>query len=170
MHNSTDYLYEGRWCCISGYLISLIGISALVGVSSYLSYGGSQDKTAKAAVSIILVYVIVTPVLHTLSSFSVSENYFDYENITDTTVENSELHTSAKEAFENGIKRLVIQKYSAKEGEVSVIAFGFDVTKMKAEKIKIILVGASVMLDNRSMSAYITELGLGECEVELHVK
>ena len=48
--------------------------------------------------------------------------------------------------------------------------FGFDVSLMKAEKIKIVLHGKAAFADNRAIAASIEESGLGKCEVEIHVK
>lgn len=155
---------------MSAYLTSLIAISALVGISSYLSYSEDKGIFLRAATSLLVVGVIISPLVtlireaekFRIDEYTLEEYLFD--------IEDSEYARSAKEAFEEGVKKFICQSFSLEESEVRVVALGFDTLDMKAEKIKVILHGGAAYADARSIAYEISSAGLGECEVEIGVK
>jgi len=154
---------------MSEYLISLVLISALVGISSYLSFSGSGDKMLRAVSSLLVVYVIFTPVVALVEGLEEFEsNEYEIEEFLPS-IDESEFGKNAKAAFEDGVERFVCEKFSFEEDEVKVAAFEFDSVTMKAEKIKIILSGMAVYADARAVSYAVSSAGLGECEVEIGV-
>lgn len=154
---------------MSGYLISLVLISFLVGISSYLSFSGSGDRMLRAVSSLLVVYVIFTPIVTLVRGLEEFENNeYEAEDFVPP-IEESEFGKNAKEAFEEGVKRLVCERFSLKEEEVKAVAFEFDSIAMRAKKIKIILSGNAVYADARAVSYAVSSAGLGECEVEIGV-
>lgn len=155
---------------MSQYLASLITVSALVGICSYISYGEAQEKAAKGAMALMLVYVTVAPLVSLAYSFA-SEGFLGYgEDMPDISIEDTEFGESAEEAFRIGIKKYLKEEFSIAEEDATVLIFGFDSIEMKAEKIKIILKGKGALADNRGLTERINEMNIGKCEVELHVK
>ena len=152
------------------YLTSLVAISSLVGVCSYISYGEVEDKLTKSAMALMLVYVTVAPIVSLAASFA-EDGFFKYgEELSDIAIEDTEFHESAEDAFSSGIKQLLKEEFSISETDTEVVIFGFDSIKMKADKVKIILKGRAAMADSRGIIQRINEINIGECEVELRVK
>ena len=58
-------------------------------------------------------------------------------------------------------------EYNLSEGDIKVFVFDFDFEKMRAGKISIILSGKAASADFRSIENFISESGLGECEVKI---
>ena len=141
-----------------------------MGVCSYVAYGESGERCLKAASSLILVYILVSPAVTLIRNASEYQIYDGgYADFTEE-IKDSEMSESAEAAFCEGIRKYVCEKFSLSEGDVKVKAFGFEFKSMKAEKIKIILSGKAVFADNRGIADEIVRCGLGECEVELSVK
>lgn len=152
------------------YLISVMITSMLLGLFSYLSYPGASERAAKFAASVLFLYVVLMPTLSLVKK--ISDGKIDVGDITDGIhIENGEYGKEyeevAKEAFTDGIRQLIFTKYGIKEENAEVFVFGFDFERMKAEKIKILLSGKGALADWRGIEDYITELGLGVCEVEI---
>ena len=83
--------------------------------------------------------------------------------------ENGEYKEVAEAAFKEGISKLLFTKYGIEPESAEVIVEGFDFENMRCERIKIILYGSSFLADFRAVEEYITESGLGECEVCLSI-
>ena len=152
------------------YLTSLVAISSLVGICSYISYGEAEDKLTKSAMALMLVYVTVTPIVSLAASFA-EDGFFEYgEDFSDIAIEDTEFKETAEQAFVLGIKKLLKEEFSISETDTDVVVFGFDSIKMKADKVKIVLKGRSAVADSRGIIQRMNEIDIGECEVELRVK
>ena len=152
---------------MASYLSCLISISVIIGVCSYVSYGENRDGYLKTASSLILVYMIISPIVGIVKEVADIVDLGDSLQELPESIENTEIAQNAEAAFCAGIKKHVCQNFSISEEDVAVKSFGFDFEKMKAEKIKILLSGKAIFADNRAIASEITGSGLGECEVEL---
>ena len=152
---------------MGGYLVSVAAVSVLCGACTLISYKGSEDKGAKIAFSILLLYISATPVVSFVTNvFDI--NYSDLiPDSSDVSIEDSALYEVAQSAFCDGIERLVCDKFSIDNDCVSVYAREFDIESMSAKKIIVILTGRAVTADARGIAAAVKDAGLGECEVEL---
>ncbi len=147
------------------YMIGIFTLSLVIGACSYFSY--SDSKFEKFGYGILMLYTAALPLLSLLSGasegvlpqipeFSEGEYSEDYKDV-------------AREAFEEGIAAAVCDKFSLKEGEVHVVASGFDFEKMRADKIKVVLSGAAAFADFHRIEDYINNMERGECEAEIEV-
>lgn len=155
---------------MSGYLTTLMAITILVGVCSYVSYGEKRDKCLKFAASLITLYAISSPIVTLIID---AEKYQIYDGDIEDSIgnlEETEFFQSAQEGFCLGIKKYVCGKFSLSEDDVKVIALEFDVQNMKAKNIRIILSGKAVTADSRAIAFLVSDSGLGECEVHIGVK
>ena len=152
---------------MSEYLSGLIVISALVGISSYVSYSDDKDKILRTATSLLVVGVIITPIITVVREAEKieMEGASLEEYLTD--IDDSEYGKSVKQAFEEGVKKFVCQTFSLNASDVRVVALNFDALTMKAEKIKVILYGSAAYADARSIAYEISSAELGKCEVEI---
>ena len=74
-----------------------------------------------------------------------------------------------EKAIAEGVEKAVCEKFSFSEDCVSAIVFGFDFGEMKAEKIKLTLRGGAVFADAKAVKKFVSELGLGVCEVSFEI-
>ena len=155
---------------MSAYLSCLIAISAVAAISSYAAYGDRDDKYLKTASSLILVYVIISPLVTVIRDISEYDFEGDFSFDSSESVNDTELAQTAEKAFSDGVRKYVCDKFSLSEDEVRAVVFGFDFKSMKAERVKIILSGRAALADSRAISEEIRKLGECECEVELSVK
>ena len=143
-------------------------VSSVLGLFSFLSYSAANDRLVKAAASLLLLYTVLLPTLDLVeklySAIDSSDFDFSFEG-----VENGEYEEVAKEAFVEGIRKLLFTKYDIKEGDIGVTVHDFDFQSMRAGRIKILLSGSAIYSDVRGMREYLNGLGLGECEVEIRI-
>ena len=152
------------------YLGSVVVMSAILGIISYVSYPSGSEKTVRFAASVLLLYTALTPLLGFVSKITSDDissliGDFDYKD----EVGDGEYIIVAENAFKEGISKLLFAKYGINEEDSEVFVFGFDFENMRAEKIKIQLSGGGSTADFRGIENYITESGLGECEVNLKI-
>ena len=152
---------------MSSYVISLFAISAAVAIAGYVSYGEKEDKTLKATLAVILIYIIASPTVELANKLFDSDFHKNTFIKPEFSFSDTDFHENAEKAFCDGICDFVCKEFSLSEQEVRAYAFGFDAKNMKAEKIKIILKGSAALADNRMISERIAREGLGDCEVEL---
>ena len=123
---------------MSGYLGGVIAVSAVVAFCGILMKDGGCDSISRAAMGIILLFAFITPAVSVLGEIA----DFDVEEIIDsskTEEEDNVYLQTAEDAFCLGVEKLICSEYSLSADDVEVRVFGFDVTKMHATKIKIIL-------------------------------
>lgn len=155
---------------MSMYLSSLISVSALVGICSFLSFFESEDKGLKIAASVILTYTLMLPAVSLVKEAVDLEFREQASEDLDFPFEDTEFSKVSERSFCEGVKNMIASDFSLSPSEVRVVAFDFDARQMKARKIKIILSGAAVTSDARGIEYAVASAGLGECEVELSGK
>lgn len=152
------------------YIISVVVASAILGLGAYASYPHFSDKASRLAASVLLLYVAVNPLGKILSDIGGGD--FNISAIVDSTPkveESGEYIEVAEAAFKEGISKLLFTKYEIDYEDAEVKTVGFDFDGMRCEKIKITLYGKALLADFRAIEEYITESGLGECEVYLSI-
>lgn len=152
---------------MSGYFASLVAISAIVGISSYVSYGEGRDPVVKCALALILVYVISVPTINLVREIGEMDFYNGVFDGAEIKVEDTAFGENAERAFADGICKFVSEEFSVPQSEVRVVVYGFDAKNMRAKKIKVILSSSAALADGRLICQKVTECGLGECEVEI---
>ncbi len=146
------------------YFISALIVSGVLSFITYLSYRSNTGGEMKLAVSILLLYTLATPILSFVSEGAPPWQMPSLDG-DDLDFSDGEYQRVAEEAFCLGVKHLIAQKYGADEEDMDVTVRGFSFTDMRAERINVYLFGKASVLDFRGIQNYITEQGLGECEV-----
>jgi len=153
---------------LADFAISVVVMSAILAFTSYASYPTSSGGAAKFAASVLLLYVVTNPLGEIISA--VADGGLDFSHTLDTVPEigeDGEYVKVAEEAFEEGISKLLFTKYGIKPENAHIQTEGFDFQGMRCEKIKITLFDAGMLADFRAIEEYISESGLGDCEVSL---
>jgi len=148
---------------MSEYVSSVYTILFICGALSLLCYGSGRAE--KTAVLIFTVFVIISPIIKVAWEV-------DIEGAIDSIVEgNYEIDADpsvvAEEAFAEGIKEAVAEKFLLNKENITVKIRDFDMKEMRAGEIGIFLSGPATLADYRGIQAYVNSLGMGECRVEI---
>ncbi len=146
------------------YLISVVLFASVLSFISFISYPGAHERATRLASAVLLLYGVSMPIVSFLSSPPSFEGELPWEDGYSPPSSDA-FYETAEEAFEEGIARLIVMEYGASREDVAVRAHGFDAEEMRARLISVRLSGRSAALDYRGIENYITEQGLGECEV-----
>lgn len=147
------------------FFTMIVTVSVVIGVLNFVSYPGQNEKVTRAAMAVLLLYAVAVSIFSVASRLS--ELDFDSSlDFPEVEWSDTEYESTAKEAFSEGIKSLLYEKYGVEKENAEVVIEDFDFEKMHAGKIKITLSGAATLLDYRGIEKYIEECNLGECEVK----
>ncbi|MBQ9733924.1 MAG: hypothetical protein IJV74_06795 [Clostridia bacterium] len=153
---------------MSEYIISVIASASVVALGSFVSYGRKGERTiAGAAMSIILLYTVITPIISFVADFTPADLDGFFAEAQPPQTEDSQYHEVAEQAFCEGIEKMVCEEFFLNREDVSVSTVGFQMENMRAQSIRVILSGRAALADSRRIAASVTEAGLGECEVEI---
>ena len=153
---------------LAEYVVSVVVMSAILGFTAYASYPESDSKATKFAASVLLLYVAVMPLGKLISELG--KEGFDLDGLIGTVPEieeDGEYAEAAEKAFKEGISKLLFTEYGINPENASIKTVGFDFKTMRCKKIKITLYDSGALANFRGIEEYITESGLGECEVYL---
>ena len=145
--------------------MSIVVAAGAIGLATHLAYPGANERIVRLAGAVLLLLAVVSPIGSLIKG--VGDLSFDALEFTEPDFESGEYLKVSREALESGIRTLVADEFSLSEDDVRVVALGFDFEKMKAEKINIILTGKALLADYKRIERYISEQGLGECEVKV---
>ena len=146
------------------YMISVLAVCALSSVCGLLSYKGGAAE--RLAFGILVLYTVAMPAMSLAERWDGELRLPDLGGVDTSDPEHGSI---AREAFEDGIRRLVCEKYSFPEECVAVKADGFDFEEMRAERIGLLLSGRAALADRKAIEKYVEELGLGRCDAEIEI-
>lgn len=155
---------------MSGYIGGIIGTALLVSLASYLSYGRQTRGVISFALSLILAVAVAGPLVSMVSAIPgwVEEGVPSWDG-EGGTVGGEDCESTAKAAYAAGIRSAVAARFSLNEEDIRVLVEDFDFSAMRAGRVRVILSGRAVTADSRGIRQYVTEAGLGECEVEIEI-
>ncbi len=148
------------------YLIILVGAGALSSLVALLSYGSAFEKWQKFGVSVIILYLILSPLIGFLSQISASDIPDIFDEELPGFSESGLYEQTAKDAFSEGIARLIEEKWDIPREKISIRLTNFHIDEMRAEKIEITLYGRGIGADFRVIEKYLENASLGDCEVK----
>lgn len=150
------------------FLVGIVTVSLVMGILNFLSYRPKSDKTTRAAMGIILMWVVSVSIFSGLSRLS--ELDFNFSQDIEVNVFEGEYIKEAEKAYSEGVKQLLYEKYGIEKEEFTVSLLDFDFEKMRAEKIKITLFSSALFSDFRGIENYIEKTLFGECEVNIAIE
>lgn len=147
------------------YFLLVFAICVICGVVGLLCYG--SGKAERLAVGIIALYVIVSPIATGFDDLKLNVDglFPDREDIEVDTG----YATILEEAFIDGVKGAINEKFSIKKENIRVKTQGFDPERMTCDSICVTLRGIAVLADVESVVKYLNELSIGECSVEIEI-
>ena len=149
---------------LSEYFVNVVLISALAAFAELISYGGGEERGHKIAVSVILLYSLISPLVPLAESLG----NFDMEELVGGAEELSggAYLEVGEEAFREGILRSITEKWDLEKEKTVVSIIGFDFESMTCERVIVKLLSRGVLVDFHEIEAYIEAAGIGECEVK----
>lgn len=140
----------------------MIGVFLIATIVSMLRLIGYRSGVSeRLTLGIICVYIVLSPIKNL--SAEGFDNLFDVPEI--ETGEGA--GQILEEALATGIAGSIADEFSLKRENISVRLFDFDKESMTAGKIEIILSGTAVTADYRLIEAFVNEMNIGECRVEI---
>ncbi|MBQ9070867.1 MAG: hypothetical protein IJY23_05925 [Clostridia bacterium] len=144
-----------------GSALYILSMLALVAFSSFASYDAERERSSRFVFGIILLASLITPVIDSLSDYSL--DFYEYESEKFDTVTDEVMEKS----FCRGIKLAVVDEFSLSEGNVEVTCEEFDKNTVTAKTIRVTLSGRAAISDIPSIRRYVQDMELGDCETEV---
>ena len=140
----------------------MIGVFLIATIVSMLRLIGYRSGVIeRLALGIICVYIVLSPIKNlTVDSL---DDLFDIPEVETEDGAGQIL----EDAIATGIARSIVDEFSLKPENISVNLFDFDKESMTAGRIEIILSGSAVTADYRLIEAFVNEMNIGECRVEI---
>lgn len=120
------------------------------------------------SIGVLMICVILLPLVDIIRDFD-TKSMFDSIN---TDLEYDITDDMIEASFEEGISEYIAQKYGVDKSCVSVMADGFDMERLRAERIYVTLSGRAVFLDYKKIEDEVRSefTNGGECEVSLKIE
>ena len=150
---------------MSTYIGLIVSVGIVAAVGGALLYDGEREGASRTAISLILLLAAVAPVAAFVSQLSLTA-----PTLPDLpTIEDGEYTDVAREAFCDGIRTLLSEKFSLSEDCFAVKCEGFDFTSMRAERLTVTLRGAALRCDPLAVEKFINSYEIGVCHAEIGI-
>ena len=143
------------------YVIAILGASMLSAVASLSSYRQGEKITA-LALSVITAAAVLLPLGKIVEELPTLDADFSVAELPDE----REYEEVAMNAYLDGVRDAVADRFSIDEDDLRVFCVGFDFEKMRCECLTVRVQGGAVFSDFDAIKKYLCE-NLGGCEVEI---
>ena len=151
---------------LKGYFEGILTLAAFIALALGVSHPKLRRATEFGA-GVLISCAILLPLVDIIKEFNVNFDINSYvENIeSEVTDDMIEL------AFEEGIAEYLATEYGVDRSLILVMADGFDMGKLKAERIYVTLEGEAALLDYKKIEEKVARefTDGGECEVSLRI-
>ena len=153
------------------YLIGIVFICAAISFISTFFDMQKNNGIFRFAVSVLLIYTIVTPFFKLGSdAFSSIEDILgDFDGSQPPPSDTGYIEYT-EDALKDGILNSVSDRFGISKENISVLTFGFDFQSMTFERIHIILKNSAVTADSYAIENYVNGFEIGKCEVYIEVE
>ena len=144
-------------------LAALISALAATALARLISFSGDNERWVRFALGVVLSAAVATLIIDTVEGITLFDGAVlpEYEHYGGTYA------SSLEDAFCEGVANAVCEDFSLARADLTVSVVGFDIEKVRAEKITVKLFGRAVGCDTRKLRAYLEER-FGESEVILN--
>jgi len=149
---------------VKEYMIGIFFISLIFGVLELIVYKPEGAFGEKGALAVLLFFSVLTPLAGILKPQT--EKFPDFKTEENNSGEYIEV---AKEAFEEGIKKEIAEKYSIKSEYITVASVDFSFESMRAGEIHVSLSARAGRLDPKKVEEYINSFNIGRCYVSFEI-
>ena len=151
---------------LKDYLEGVFGCCTFLIIMSGITHHKFKNATG-FGVGVLIICVIMLPLVDIFKGFDIDKEIEDL--IGDVDYEASD--DMIKNAFEKGISEYIASEYSVNEQFVTVMANGFDLEVMRAERIYVTLSGKAIYLNYSALESDIENRFTkeGKCEVKVRL-
>ena len=149
------------------YVASVVAVSILAALASFITYGGASERAVKGAVSMILIYTVCMPVADMIGDFSPDNLEIEWQG--EEIEVSTEYLEMIEDSFVDGVKCYVCEEFKLNKEDVFVKVYGFSIESMRAERIVMVLSGRAALSDLTRIAEGVERAGLGECEVNIKI-
>lgn len=135
-----------------------------VALASLILYDPSDAKGYRFALGMILTAALFTPAVPLVNGLKNIDFAYTGEGF-----ESISLEKTLEKAVADGVRDSIAEEFSIKKNSIEVELFGFDAEKITAEGITVTLIGTAAAKDIVAVEKFVSELGLGECILEVRV-
>ena len=148
------------------YFTDVMYLSIFIALAVGISHPRLRKSTSFGA-GVLFICIILLPLVDIIRDIDVKINTEDYLENIDTGFTDDALET----AFEEGIREYISSGYHVDKELVTVMADGFDLEYMRAERIYVTLCGKAATLDYKRIESVIEKefTNEGKCEVSLRL-
>ena len=146
------------------YFTGIFAATAVITICSLLAYKGG--RATRFALAVLLIYAVLTPLSALISDFG---GLLSGDDISGIEGYSKDYEVVAKDAFCEGIDKLVCSELGLDTGCVRVECRGFNYKEMKSDKVLVILSGKAIVADSLKIRRVVEDNGLGECEVKIEI-
>ena len=150
---------------MNAYFVSVFAICTCLGALGILSYN-EKNGAERAALGIILFFVILSPIAESIDSFDFGK--IDMDALVKDYCDSGYSEVS-EAALVDGISRALSNEFSFSEDDIYVTLSEFDFETMRCDKINVLLSGRAVFSDIPSVVGFVEDMGIGECYVEIEI-
>ena len=145
------------------YIYVVVALGA-VALASFAIYDSERLRESRTALGVILLASLILPISSVIGGIRELDFSFEAEYDGEQIVEER-----LEEAFCLGIAEAVREEFSIKKDNISVTAQGFDAESMRADSLLVLLSGRAAFGNIGAISDFVSELGVGECTVEVRL-
>lgn len=150
---------------MKAYLVSVILLCAAVSLASHFLGSTEASRYGRLGLSAVLLWALISPLVGLVRALPQIPDF----SLPPSTEEEPLYAVRAEEAFCEGVRAAICEKFSLSEAQVSVRTEGFDLIEMRAARVRVLLKKEAILADGFAIAAFIEEEGLGECEVEIEI-
>ena len=152
---------------MKAYLISVVLISVIVSLASHFLGGTEVARYGRLGLSVVLLWAVISPLSELCRTLPEIPD-FSLPSVEEG--EDAPLYAArAEAAFCDGIAAAIAEKFSLQKVQISVIAEGFDVSRMRAARVRVLLKKEAILADSFAIATFVEGEGFGECEVEIEI-
>ena len=146
------------------YFTDVVYLSAFIALAVGASHPGMKKSTEFSA-GLLFICIILLPLVDIIKDIDVRINTEDYLGNIEAEVTDDALEL----AFEEGIREYISGEYRVDRELITVMADGFDLECMRAEKIYVTLSGKAALVDYKRIEKEVEKefTKSGECEVSV---
>lgn len=148
------------------YIFGCIFISFLSGIALHIAHSSMRDSS-KVAVGIVTLLFVASPFLYLFGK--IDKLSITIPNIS-VEMGTEELEKTAEDAFCEGVRLALSDRYGVDKDNFNVFCDGFDSKTLYADRLYVTLGGGGAFLDYRAVKEYLeNNLNVGECRVNVDI-
>ncbi|MBQ7355941.1 MAG: hypothetical protein IJW66_00935 [Clostridia bacterium] len=143
--------------------VSVFSASVIIGVTSQLIHRRHRGGVCAFSLGTMLLFVVITAVP------TVGEFKLDIESLIPDNGEEGEYYFVASDALSRAVASAVSDEFGFSEENVSVELINFVFENMRCDTVVVTLRGAAALGDYRRVEKFVSEMGIGECRVDVQI-